>query len=449
MTTLPALIADLGPDADAWQEPVPAQIVVALAATPHARARLAARVLRQLADLDGGALAVRADAAAGWPFQHPVADPARWPSGHRVVCWTPDVHDAFVNAQTNSTRLVTTQPMYVMQEWRDALSGRPDVTLIGTADPESMRLHAPEALERRGPWREVVFLEASGAEVQQDADAEDAGPSGLAAAFRSPDPAARLDACLQALNQERTPAHLLAMASTCMEVNDLDNAATLLDEAVGAAPSWAAAHFEQGKLWLRRDDMERAGDAFGRAAGLMPSFASAAANWGAALGELDRPEAALAAFTQALAGDPDNAQALNNVGVVSRELGRLAQSEAAFRRVITLTPNLAFGHYNLGHTLFLQGRYQASQAAYAAGQHNDPDRNPVQASRLALARLAAGDAAGALRDLQSCTATLPPDYRRQVLGDTHAVAWALLTTTPELPGWRLVGDWLSAELARG
>ena len=72
----------------------------------------------------------------------------------------------------------------------------------------------------------------------------------------------------------------------------------------------------------------------------------------------------------------------------------------------------------------------------------------MQASRLALARLATGDAAGALRELQACTATLPRDYRRQVLSDTHAVAWALLSTTPDLRDWRLVGDWLSAELAQ-
>ena len=140
--------------------------------------------------------------------------------------------------------------------------------------------------------------------------------------------------------------------------------------------------------------MERAATAFGDAAAIMPSFASAAANWGATLGELDRPEEALAAFSRALAADPDNHQALNNLGVVSRELGRLGESEAAFRQVIALTPGLAFGHYNLGHTLFLQGRYQASLAAYLTGQRNDPARNPVQASRLALARLATGDAAG-------------------------------------------------------
>jgi tetratricopeptide (TPR) repeat protein len=195
--------------------------------------------------------------------------------------------------------------------------------------------------------------------------------------------------------------------------------------------------------------MERAASAFGQASALMPSFASAAANWGATLGELDRPDEALEAFSRALASDPTSHQALNNLGVVSRELGRLGDSEEAFRQVIALTPGLAFGHYNLGHTLFLQGRYQASLAAYLAGQKNDPARNPVQASRLALAQLATGDAAGALRELQSCTAMLPPAYRRQVLGDTHAVAWALLSTAPELPGWHLVGDWLTAELARG
>ena len=256
-------------------------------------------------------------------------------------------------------------------------------------------------------------------------------------------------ACGRALDESRTPARLLAMASACMEVNDLDNAAALAGEAVAAAPGWAAAHFELGKLWLRKDDMERAAEAFGRASALMPTFASAAANWGATLGELDRPEEALAAFTRALATDPANHQALNNLGVVSRELGRLAESEEAFRTVIALTPGLAFGHYNLGHTLFLQGRYHAAVAAYTAGQRNDPARNPVQASRLALARLATGDAAGALRELQTCTAALPAAYRRQVLGDTQAVAWALLSATPELPGWHLVSNWLGAELARG
>ena len=66
----------------------------------------------------------------------------------------------------------------------------------------------------------------------------------------------------------------------------------------------------------------------------------------------------------------------------------------------TLAPDLAFGYYNLGHTLFLQGRYQVALSAYVEGQKRDAERNPVQASRLALCRLAAGDPDGALSELR-------------------------------------------------
>ena len=230
-----------------------------------------------------------------------------------------------------------------------------------------------------------------------------------------------------------------------MEVNDLDAAARDLDEAIERAPDWPAAHFERGKLWLRLDDMERASESFRAAAERLPRFASAWSNLGATLGELDRPEEALAAFTRALDCDPASAQTHNNIGVVSRELGRLSQSEASFRRVLELAPDLAFGYYNLGHTLFLQGRYQAALAAYAEGQKRDPERNAVQASRLAMCKLATGDAAGAIAELQRATGALPPDYRQQLLADTHSIAWALLTHRPDLPGWQEVHDWLTRE----
>jgi tetratricopeptide (TPR) repeat protein len=291
----------------------------------------------------------------------------------------------------------------------------------------------------------MTWVDAPSDEARAPAPARD----GFPAAFRAADPATRLALAGAALDASRTAAHLVAMASVCLEVNDLDNAGALLDEARGIAPAWPAAAFEHGKYWLRRDDMPAAAAAFAVAATTLPEFAPAAANWGATLGELDRADEALAAFGRALEADPDNAQVHGNLGVVLREMGRLAESEVAIRRAIALTPTLAFGHYNLGHTLFLQGRYQGALAAYQAGQRLDPGRNPVQASRLALARLAVGDAAGAVHDLQRCTAGLPRDYRRQILADAQSVAWALLSAAPDLRDWRVVGDWLSAELAKG
>jgi tetratricopeptide (TPR) repeat protein len=109
---------------------------------------------------------------------------------------------------------------------------------------------------------------------------------------------------------------------------------------------------------------------------------------------------------------------------------------------------MAFGYYNLGHTLFLQGRYQAALGAYVEGQKRDPERNVVQASRLAMCRLAVGDATGAIAELQRATGALPREYRQQLLADTQSIAWALLTHRPDLPGWQQVNDWLTQALAR-
>ena len=354
---------------------------------------------------------IDAPPAATWPFRYPLCPDL--PDGP-VLIRAFDVDEAYVNAQTGGTQLVTTQKKYLDAEWDAALRKHGDAELVVSSGPP-----APAS----------------------------AGRTGFPAAFRATDPAERLALCVQQLEAGgRTPSALVATASACMEVNDFVAAARDLDEALALAPGWAAANYERGKLWLRQDDMTRASESFQRAATLLPTFAPAWGNLGGTLGELDRPAEALAAFERALALEPANPQALNNVGVVRRELGRLADSEAAFRQVIQLTPGMAFGHYNLGHTLFLQGRFQAALSAYAEGQARDPEKNPVQASRLALCRVATGDGAGALRELQRVTTGLPREYRQQLLGDTSAILWALVTQHPELEGWQPVHAWLSAEM---
>ena len=41
---------------------------------------------------------------------------------------------------------------------------------------------------------------------------------------------------------------------------------------------------------------------------------------------------------------------------------------------------------------------------------------------------------GRWRELQRASGALPRDYRRQVLADTSAVLWALVTHKPDLAG---------------
>lgn len=357
-----------------------------------------------------GGRVIAAPSPAEWPFRYPLAPDL--PEGPAVL--RADAFDeAFVNEQSSGTQLVTTERAYLEQEWAAALERQADVWLLLVSTPAPQH-HRTSAL--------------------------------LPRAFRSTDPAERLRWCVEALGAGRTPAALVATASTCMEVNDLDAAARDLDEAVALAPRWAAAHYERGKLWLRRDDLPQAAAAFQAAADLLPGFAPAWSNLGATLGELGRPADALAAFERAMVLDPASPQALNNLGVVRRELGRLHESEAAFRQVIQLTPTLAFGHYNLGHTLFLQGRFRAALSAYAEGQTLDPAKNPVQASRLALCQVATGDAEGALRELRRATEGLPREYRQPLLADTSALLWALVTQQPGLSGWQAVQAWIDGEL---
>jgi tetratricopeptide (TPR) repeat protein len=351
---------------------------------------------------------IDAPPAFEWPFRYPLCPDL--PAGP-IELRAANVEDAYVNAQ-KGTQLVTTQKLYLDAEWSAVLA-------------------------RHGSARLTETTEKDGGHGIRHP---------LAIAFRLSDPAERLARCVEFLKSGRTPAALVATASVCVEVNDLDAAARDLDEAIAQAPDWAAAHYERGKLWLRADDMGKAAESFQRAADLLPAFGPAWANLGGTLGELDRPQEALAAFERALALDPASPQALNNVGVVRRELGRLAESEAAFRRVIELTPGMAFGHYNLGHTLFLQGRFQAALSAYAGGQARDPEKNPVQASRLALCKVATGDAPGGLRELQQATNGLPREYRQQLLGDTSAILWALVTQHPDLQQWQAVHEWLTKEL---
>ena len=239
--------------------------------------------------------------------------------------------------------------------------------------------------------------------------------------------AARLDTCLRAAaNQPDNPAAHLAVGSAHMERQQLPEAQQALDRAVALAPDWEAPWFEYGKLWLRGDDLERAAERFAEAARLMPSFAAALSNLGAALAEIERTDAAVDALRQALRYDPRGFPILNNLAVILREQGRLDEAIEAGRQVIALAPDFVFGYYNLGHALFLSGRFADAREAYSEGHARDPQKNVVQASRLAVVRAACGDTDRAADELQALARALPDEVRPDVLGEAQATLEALL-----------------------
>ena len=393
------------------------------------------------------------------PFVRP--EEVELPRGPRALVLD-DIEHAFPDAQVGGTRLVLTQSTYLLQKWVDLL-GDTDL-IVATADRAALERCAGEFLQARGPWARFSILEIAHPEdTKETKDTEESSGSAavvslvpsvslareLARAYAAPSSHERLRLCQGAAERESSsPVAHLALASACRETRDAAAARHALDRAAALAPEWEAIAYESGKLWLVSDDMAQARDAFQRAADLMPTFSAALSNLGATLGELDEAAAALTAFRHALTHDPRGFTILNNIGVVCRELGRLDESEAAFRRVIEINPAFVFGHYNLGHTLFLAGRYRDALGAYEEGRRRDPQPNRRQGCRLAVVRLANGDAEGAERDLWRCANAAPSDERETLLLEAYEVAHALLATHPDLEPHRPFLDRLGVEIAK-
>jgi Flp pilus assembly protein TadD len=302
-----------------------------------------------------------------------------------------------------------------------------------------------DASTRRGPWARIDVVE-----VAADAASSSGNDDALGDAFRQTDPAVRHSACRRAFDESPADAALgLALASACMEIGRLDEAEETLGRAVSQAPDWEAAHFEAGKLWLRRDDTERAAAAFAEASRLMPGFAAAHANLGAALGELERPAEALVALERAVRLDPFGHPIHNNIGASLRDLGSLPEAEASFRQVIALAPRFVFGHYNLGHVLFLQGRFDEARDAYEGGLTRDPSRTPRQRLRLALTLAALDDEAPAATHARAALSDAPAERLSELLDEMEEVLEALAALHGERrPAVRalehVVGDYRSS-----
>ena len=403
--------------------------------------------------------------AATMPFIRP--RDYEWPPPPRVVI-VDDIERAFPDCQSGGTRLVLTQSTYLLQTWIDRVD-EGDL-IVATGDRGALERCAPEAFQGRGPWAALEIVEAEELSTTGDAVDSEGQPNQvlapvssassavesvriaaglLARAFALSDSAERLALCREAVVlSPDSPVAWLALASACRETKDGTAARDALDRAAALAPDWEAPAYESGKLSLVYEDLPRARDAFQRAADLMPTFSAAFSNLGATLGELDEPVAALDAFRRALTHDPRSFTILNNIGVVCRELGRLDESESAFRRVIEINPAFVFGHYNLGHTLFLAGKYPAALSAYEEAQRRDPQRNRRQGCRLALARFANGDAAGAERDLWTFANAAPPEEREDLLLEAYEIAHALLGANPGLEPHRPFLERIGAEIAK-
>jgi tetratricopeptide (TPR) repeat protein len=389
---------------------------------------------REVAALAAGSTLVPAVPTTHWPFTRailPTLD-AHSPT----VVLIDDLHLAFPAGQMPGTRLVLTQSTYQLQRWIDWLAMHPRASVVAHASKAPLAKVAPESTAARGPWSQISLMDLQGDD--ESAGGEDSGEfRELQAAFTL-GPEERLAIVRAAVARAAASrdganvALFLLLGSVHMELGDLQPAQDALDRATSQAPDWEAVWFEYGKLWLRADDLERAVETFAEAARLMPTFAAALSNLGAALAETERPDEAIAALEQALRHDPAAYQTLNNLAVVYREQGRLDDAIEGGRRVVSLAPGFVFGRYNLAHALFLSGRFAEARDTYADAHDRDPQKNAVQAARLAVSRAAAGDGVEAANEMSAVLARVPDELKAMIVEEAEGTLEALLAV-PQVP----------------
>lgn len=317
----------------------------------------------------------------------PFVEPAVLRVGRRKALVVDDLERAFPDHQHTGTRLVLTEPTYLIGQLLHAAS--PGGALVMTADAGALAAAAPDALNGRGPWKRLKVLTLPGRSATRPRASNVAPQNALVTAFNSRDPRFRLARCRQATRVD--PASALAwlcLASAARENQEMALAHEAFTRALALTPDWDALHYEAGKFWLAVEDLERARRSFHRAAALSPRFAAASINLAAVLGELGRSREALNVLEQSRRYAPDSAPLLGNLGVTLRERGRLAESAAVLRRACRVAPGFVFAHYNLAHTLLLSGRYSSAIQEYEAGLRLDAARNRRQQCRLAIARMA-------------------------------------------------------------
>lgn len=142
-------------------------------------------------------------------------------------------------------------------------------------------------------------------------------------------------------------------------------------KAAALSPTYAAAHYNLGNIFIELERLDEAEACFRRALQLKPDYAEACNNLGYVLKRLHRPEEAEASFKQALQIKPGWAEVYGSLGVLSQDQGRLDEALEYFQQQLRLTPeNCAAQHIVASLT---GGNTERAPAQYVEKMFNNPN----------------------------------------------------------------------------
>lgn len=118
----------------------------------------------------------------------------------------------------------------------------------------------------------------------------------------------------------------------------IEDALAYTQKGAALSPTYAAAHYNLGNIFIELERLEAAEACFRKALQIRPDYAEAYNNLGYILKKLHRLDEAEASFRQALQVKPDWAEVYGSLGLLSQDQGRLDEALAYFQQQIRLAP---------------------------------------------------------------------------------------------------------------
>ena len=191
-----------------------------------------------------------------------------------------------------------------------------------------------------------------------------------------------------------------------------DTELSLWRDAAAKSPGKARPHLNLGLALQNAGRLDEAAAEYGRALAIRPGHPLALNNLGNVCRTQGNAASAERLFREAIAADSTYAEPWINLGNLAMDRRDPTSAETFYRGALARDRRSLIARYDLAKSLELQQRHVESVAEYekvAATRPNDP----LFANDLGCARLAAGDVAGAERDLRRAVA----------LDDRWPVAW--------------------------
>lgn len=132
---------------------------------------------------------------------------------------------------------------------------------------------------------------------------------------------------------------------------DNEDAATLLDRALGLAPDVSACWSNRGLVAVALGDLPHAVECHERALAIDPAFVNARNNLGTALQKQGRFDESIEQYEMLLAQDPDLIDARLNLGSTLASAKRYDQALAVYRETLARSPGNFYAHFGEGNAL--------------------------------------------------------------------------------------------------